>query len=74
METAPNKTPQAPVDEHLRCLQCDYNLTGLTVIAWVRLPRRHRWRVILLVLSVFILTSISSHTGRQLTAVIEGRW
>ncbi len=46
-------------------------LAGLTVIAWVRLPRRHRWRIILLILSVFVLTSISSHTGCQLADIIK---
>jgi len=36
---------------------------GLAIMAWVRLPRRRRWRIALMIASIPALTYISSYTG-----------
>lgn len=40
---------------------------GLAIVAAIRLPRRRRWRVVLLVLAIPVMTCISTYTGCQLT-------
>ncbi len=46
---------------------------GLSVIAFVRLPQRHRRRAVILVLAVFVMTVVSSYSGCEVGSYVAGQ-